>query len=107
MAAFTSTVYCSWCGHNCGCSSCVIRIPGSFRTTLEILEARRKRELEEALRRRAFRQYSFELACDYSLVPSPRPAVHRGIPSTAFHWMGHRKRAFKMRASKPGWDRGR
>ncbi|KKM02546.1 hypothetical protein LCGC14_1783360 [marine sediment metagenome] len=108
MAAFTSTAYCSWCGRNCSCSSGVFTISvGHSRSSREIREAAEQRKLKEELRRWAFRQHSLEMSRDYSPVPAPRPMVHSGIPSTAFHWMGHRKRAYKMRASKPGWDRGR
>jgi hypothetical protein len=103
--------YCSNCGRSCNCtgtSSGIFQVGyGSYRTSKEIQEERRQFKLKKELRRWAFRQMSIEMGRDYSPKPEPKPTIHTGVPSTAFHWMSQRKRAFKMRASKPGWDRGR
>lgn len=96
--------YCSFCGRNCACSS-ISRFSG-YRSS-EALKAERERKMEEELRRWAALQYSLKMSRDFSPRPGSRPTVHGGILSMAFHWIGHRKRAFKMRASRPGWDRGR
>jgi hypothetical protein len=102
----TTATYCSFCGRGCSCASGIFQI-GYHRTPEEIREAERERKMEEELRRWAALQMSLEMSRDYSPQPEPRPTVHSGVLSTAFHWMSQRKRAFKIRASKPGWDRGR
>ena len=102
----TNLSHCSICGRNCGCNTATIYFYPAA-STADWEEEKRRRELEEAERLWAFRQYSIDLGRDYSLREPPRPASYRGRQSTAFHWMAHRKRSFKMRANKPGWERGR
>jgi len=108
--------YCPSCGRCCSCTASRVftfrpSAPGSnvyYYLDREAAErARREQEMEEALRRYAAWRASVELGCDYSLRPVRPPRPRNWVPSVSFHWMSQRKRAFKLRPSKPGWDRGR
>jgi hypothetical protein len=111
----TSTAnYCPHCGRDCWCTRntsgiyvIYSRNSGSNFDGRRAEQEKRDREEEEALRRYAMWRASIELGRDYSLRPARAPRSRHWVPSVSFHWMSQRKRAFKLRPSRPGWDRGR
>jgi len=107
---------CPYCGRCCSCTTGInfnFNFPsfGSgancFPSREEAERARREREMEEALRRLEAWRASAELGRDYSPTPQRPPPRRDLVLSVSFHWMSQRKRAFKLRPSRPGWDRGR
>jgi hypothetical protein len=105
---------CPWCGNRpyqraevtCSCSGGWTNVFTIYSSPSPARDWKREK-LEENAFRRDMHQLSIDMGRDYSLREEPRPPVHEGRTSTSFHWTCHRRRGVKMRASRPGWDRGR